>query len=75
VLADYVEIPANFREAIISRIKIMAQMDISNRRTPQDGKIDFQRFGSAKIELRVVTIPTTNNLEDVVMRVLADPNR
>lgn len=71
VLADYVEIPANFREAIISRIKIMAQMDISNRRTPQDGKIDFQRFGSAKIELRVVTIPTTNNLEDVVMRVLA----
>jgi type II secretory ATPase GspE/PulE/Tfp pilus assembly ATPase PilB-like protein len=71
VLADYVEIPANFREAIISRIKVMAQMDISNRRTPQDGKIDFQRFGSAKIELRVVTIPTTNNLEDVVMRVLA----
>lgn len=71
VLADYVEIPANFREAIISRIKIMAQMDISNRRTPQDGKIDFQRFGAAKIELRVVTIPTVNNLEDVVMRVLA----
>jgi type II secretory ATPase GspE/PulE/Tfp pilus assembly ATPase PilB-like protein len=71
VLADYVEIPSNFREAIISRIKIMAQMDISNRRTPQDGKIDFQRFGTAKIELRVVTIPTNNNLEDVVMRVLA----
>ncbi len=71
VLADYVEIPANFREALISRIKIMAQMDISNRRTPQDGKIDFQRFGPAKIELRVVTIPTSNNLEDMVMRVLA----
>jgi len=71
VLADYVEIPSNFREAIISRIKIMAQMDIANRRTPQDGKIDFQRFGSAKIELRVVTIPTSHNLEDVVMRVLA----
>jgi type II secretory ATPase GspE/PulE/Tfp pilus assembly ATPase PilB-like protein len=71
VLTEYVEIPANFREAIISRIKIMAQMDIANRRTPQDGKIDFQRFGSAKIELRVVTIPTSNNLEDVVMRVLA----
>lgn len=70
-LADYVEIPSNFREAIISRIKIMAQMDISNRRTPQDGKIDFHRFGPAKIELRVVTIPTSRGLEDVVMRVLA----
>lgn len=70
-LADYVEIPANFREAIISRIKIMAQMDIANRRTPQDGKIDFHRFGPAKIELRVVTIPTNRGLEDVVMRVLA----
>ncbi len=71
VLADYVDIPANFREAIISRIKIMARMDIANRRTPQDGKIDFQRFGPAKIELRVVTVPTVNSLEDVVMRVLA----
>ena len=70
-LSDYVEIPSNFREAIISRIKIMAQMDISNRRTPQDGKIDFHRFGPAKIELRVVTIPTSRGLEDVVMRVLA----
>jgi type II secretory ATPase GspE/PulE/Tfp pilus assembly ATPase PilB-like protein len=70
-LSEYVEIPANFRDAIISRIKIMAQMDISNRRIPQDGKIEFQRFGPAKIELRVVTIPTSNSLEDVVMRVLA----
>lgn len=70
-LSDYLEIPSNFREAIISRIKIMAQLDISNRRKPQDGKIDFQHFGPAKIELRVATIPTTNNLEDIVMRVLA----
>ena len=70
-LSDYIEIPSNFREAIISRIKIMAQLDISNRRKPQDGKIDFQHFGPAKLELRVVTIPTSNSLEDVVMRVLA----
>lgn len=70
-LSDYLEIPANFREAMISRIKIMAQLDISTRRKPQDGKIDFQNFGPAKIELRVATIPTTNNLEDIVMRVLA----
>ncbi len=70
-LVPYFEIPANSRSAMISRIKIMAQLDISERRKPQDGKINFQQFGPAKIELRVATIPTNNNLEDVVMRLLA----
>ena len=70
-LMEYLEIPSNFRNAVISRIKIMAQLDISERRKPQDGKIDFQHFGPAKVELRVATIPTTNSLEDIVMRVLA----
>ena len=70
-LIPYFEIPANARNAMISRIKIMAQLDISERRKPQDGKINFQHFGPAKIELRVATIPTNNSLEDVVLRVLA----
>ncbi len=70
-LMPYLEIPSNFRNALISRIKIMSQLDISERRKPQDGKLDFKQFGPAKIELRVATIPTANNLEDVVMRVLA----
>ena len=70
-LIPYFEIPANARNAMVSRIKIMAQLDISERRKPQDGKINFQQFGPAKIELRVATIPTNNNLEDIVMRLLA----
>jgi len=70
-LIDYLEIPPNFRNAVISRIKIMSQLDISERRKPQDGKIDFQQFGPAKIELRVASVPTANGLEDIVMRVLA----
>lgn len=70
-LIPYFEIPANARNAMISRIKIMAQLDISERRKPQDGKINFQHFGPAKIELRVATIPTNNSLEDVVLRILA----
>ena len=70
-LIHYFNVPANFRSALVSRIKIMCQLDISERRKPQDGKIDFQQFGPAKIELRVAVIPTTNGLEDVVMRVLA----
>ena len=70
-LIPYFEIPANARNAMISRIKIMAQLDISERRKPQDGKINFQQFGPAKLELRVATIPTNNNLEDIVMRLLS----
>ena len=71
ILMHYFDVPANFRSALVSRIKIMCQLDISERRKPQDGKIDFQQFGPAKIELRVAVIPTSNGLEDVVMRVLA----
>jgi type II secretory ATPase GspE/PulE/Tfp pilus assembly ATPase PilB-like protein len=49
----------------------MANMDISEHRKPQDGKIDFARFGGTRTELRVVTVPTSNGLEDVVLRLLA----
>ena len=68
-LVTYLEIPAKFRTAVISRIKIMAQLDITERRKPHDGKISFRR-GGVDVELRVATIPTANGLEDVVMRVL-----
>jgi type II secretory ATPase GspE/PulE/Tfp pilus assembly ATPase PilB-like protein len=67
----YQEIPSNFRNALISRIKIMCQLDISEKRHPQDGKIVFHNPGYANIELRVATIPTTAGLEDIVLRVLA----
>ena len=49
----------------------MADLDISERRKPQDGKIDFKKFGPLDIELRVATMPTVGSLEDVVIRVLA----
>lgn len=70
-LVNYLELPAQFRNAVLSRIKIMSQLDITEHRKPQDGKIDFSRFGPAPVELRVTTVPTTSGLEDVVMRVLA----
>jgi type II secretory ATPase GspE/PulE/Tfp pilus assembly ATPase PilB-like protein len=71
VLVTYLELPSKFRRAVISRIKIMSQLDITERRRPQDGKIEFSRFGPARVELRVATVPTSNGLEDVVMRVLS----
>ncbi|MDP1050975.1 ATPase, T2SS/T4P/T4SS family, partial [Klebsiella quasipneumoniae] len=68
----YLELPHTYRNAMIARIKIMCDLDISERRKPQDGKINFARFSPQhKLELRVATIPTNNGLEDVVMRLLA----
>jgi type II secretory ATPase GspE/PulE/Tfp pilus assembly ATPase PilB-like protein len=67
----YQKIPYKYKFAIPSRIKIMADLDISERRKPQDGKIDFKKFGPLDIELRVATMPTVGSLEDVVIRVLA----
>jgi type II secretory ATPase GspE/PulE/Tfp pilus assembly ATPase PilB-like protein len=73
ILFFYSDIPANFRKALISRLKIMSHLDISERRRSQDGKLNFEEFGPKKIELRVVTMPTTGGLEDIVMRILAEP--
>ncbi len=72
LLRTHLELPPNYRNAMIARIKIMCDLDISERRKPQDGKINFAKFSPQhKIELRVATIPTNNSLEDVVMRILA----
>ncbi len=70
-LVPYLELPARFRYAMVARLKIMANMDISEHRKPQDGKIDFSRFGGPPVELRVVTMPTSRGLQDVVLRLLA----
>ena len=70
-LGVYAEVPASYRQALVARIKIMCDLDISEKRRPQDGKIKFKKFGPLDIELRVATIPTAGGLEDVVMRILA----
>lgn len=70
-LSDYMLLPYTLRAAMISRLKIMANLDISEHRKPQDGKIDFSRFAPIKLELRVASLPTANGLEDIVMRLLA----
>ncbi|HEX6156286.1 MAG TPA: ATPase, T2SS/T4P/T4SS family [Burkholderiales bacterium] len=70
-LAPYIEVPASYRAAIAARLKIMCDLDISEKRKPQDGKIKFKKFGPLDIELRVATIPTAGGVEDIVMRILA----
>ena len=67
----YQTIPYQYKAAVVSRLKIMSDLDIAERRKPQDGKIKFKKYGGLDIELRVATIPTQGGLEDVVMRILA----
>jgi type II secretory ATPase GspE/PulE/Tfp pilus assembly ATPase PilB-like protein len=67
----YQTIPFAYKAAVASRIKIMADLDIAEKRKPQDGKIKFKKYSGKDIELRVATIPTQGGLEDIVMRILA----
>jgi len=67
---EHLKVPAAYRRPLSSRFKIMARLDIAERRKPQDGKIKFS-MPDREIELRVVTIPTQGvDNEDIVIRVL-----
>jgi type II secretory ATPase GspE/PulE/Tfp pilus assembly ATPase PilB-like protein len=66
----YMRVPAAYRRALVSRIKIMANLDIAERRKPQDGKIRFKLGAQRDIELRVATLPTAGGNEDAVLRLL-----
>ncbi|MBU6441626.1 MAG: Flp pilus assembly complex ATPase component TadA [Betaproteobacteria bacterium] len=69
-LVNHLELPARYAYAMISRLKIMADLDIAEHRKPQDGKIDFARFGGPHMEMRMVVVPTAHGMEDVVLRLL-----
>ncbi len=56
-LTYYIEVPAAYRQPLVTRLKIMCDLDISEKRRPQDGKIKFRQVRPLDIELRVATIP------------------
>ena len=68
VLREKVPVPVLFANGIISRIKVMANMDIAERRLPQDGRI-FLTIKGHSVDIRISTLPT-NHGESVVMRIL-----
>ena len=70
VCHEYIQVPNNMAPAIISRLKIMAELDIAEKRLPQDGKIKMRRKGIQEFELRISTMPTAGRFEDAVMRIL-----
>jgi type II secretory ATPase GspE/PulE/Tfp pilus assembly ATPase PilB-like protein len=71
VCQEYLKVPNSLVRGVISRVKIMSNLDIAERRMPQDGKIRFKRKGVPTFELRVATLPTQGGFEDVVLRILA----
>jgi type II secretory ATPase GspE/PulE/Tfp pilus assembly ATPase PilB-like protein len=71
VCQDYMKVPISMARGILSRVKVMARLDIAERRLPQDGKIKFRRKGIAPFELRLATLPTPGGYEDAVLRILS----
>lgn len=70
-LIKTVEIPQQLRRVVIARLKIMAGLDIAERRKPQSGKISFREWGKLDIELRLEIYPTVAG-EDAVLRILTE---
>ena len=64
------EIPPMYKQAVISRLKIMGRLDIAERRMPQDGKIKM-KYGGKEVEFRLATCPTVGGNEDALLRILA----
>lgn len=71
VCHEYLQVPNFMAKGILSRLKIMAGLDIAERRLPQDGKIKFRRKGIPPLDLRLATLPTVGGHEDAVLRLLA----
>ena len=74
VCHEYIQVPNSMAPAIVSRLKIMSELDIAEKRLPQDGKIKLRRKGVPEFELRVSTMPTAGKFEDVVLRILTRSN-
>ncbi len=68
ILQERLALPKSLQDAVISRIKILADMKIDEKRAPQDGRFNF-KMGDQEVDLRVSTLPTVHG-EKVVMRLL-----
>ena len=73
VCQNYIDVPISMARGLLSRVKIMAGLDIAEKRLPQDGKIKFKRKGVTPFELRLATLPVAGGFESAVLRILAAP--
>ena len=72
VLQDVMSVPNSIRSSVVSRIKIMGELDIAEKRVPQDGRMTLH-LPSGSVDLRLVTLPTTHG-EALVVRILDRSN-
>ena len=72
VLQDILPIPNDKAAILLSRIKVMAGMDISDKRLPQDGAISSEKHQGLPRDIRVGSSPTVNG-ERLVLRLMPDP--
>ncbi len=68
ILQERLMLPRRLQDAVVSRIKILADLKIDEKRVPQDGRFNF-KMGESEVDLRVSTLPTVHG-EKVVMRLL-----
>ena len=68
ILQERLVLPRRLQDAVVSRIKILADLKIDEKRIPQDGRFNF-KMGESEVDLRVSTLPTVHG-EKVVMRLL-----
>ncbi len=73
ILQEKLVLPRSVQDAVVSRIKILADLKIDEKRIPQDGRFTF-RLGDEEVDLRVSTLPTVHG-EKVVMRLLQKSNK
>jgi len=71
-LMNYIEVPASYRNPLVTRLKIMCDLDISEKRRPQDGRIKTRNPRGDEVEMRLSTLPTAFG-EKMVMRIF-DPD-
>ena len=68
ILMDFAAVPAHMAAGVVSRLKIMANVDIAERRLPQDGRVAL-RFDGRQVDVRLVTLPSVHG-ESVILRLL-----
>ena len=73
VLCEQIKCPQEFKSKLISRLKIMSELDIAEKRLPQDGRIKIKMAGK-DIDIRLSTVPVQNG-ERIVMRILETPDK
>ncbi|MDO9020324.1 MAG: GspE/PulE family protein [Deltaproteobacteria bacterium] len=67
---DHATVPGTFRSSLVQRMKVLADLDLAERRRPQDGRFRIQA-GDTPIDVRMATLPTVGENEDVTLRLLS----